>query len=79
MIDYLRVPCPRLYVFSLGRVAASRPKALAMAVPRPRKTIAKLRLTLPPVNRETCLRERRHGTQPVIKSVDSRFGGNDVT
>ena len=31
-----------------GRVAASRPKALAMAPPHPRKAIAKLRLTLPP-------------------------------
>jgi hypothetical protein len=33
-----------------GRVAASRPKALAMADGR---TIAKLRLTLPPAQRET--------------------------
>ncbi len=31
-----------------GWVAASRPKALAMAPPNERKTIAKLRLTLPP-------------------------------
>jgi len=30
------------------RVAASRPQALAMAAPHPKKAIAKLRLTLPP-------------------------------
>jgi hypothetical protein len=33
-----------------SRVAASRPKALAMAVPHPKKAIAKLRLTLPPAS-----------------------------
>src|SRR4030042_1490630 len=32
-----------------GWVAASRPKALATAPSRPKKTIAKLRLTMPPV------------------------------
>jgi len=31
------------------RVAASRPQALAMAASHPKKTIAKLRLTLPPI------------------------------
>ncbi|RPJ38915.1 MAG: hypothetical protein EHM35_03475 [Planctomycetaceae bacterium] len=34
--------------WQLGRVAASRPRALAMVALHPRKAIAKLRLTLPP-------------------------------
>jgi hypothetical protein len=32
------------------QVASSRPKALAMVCPGPEKTIAKLRLTMPPGN-----------------------------
>ena len=33
-----------------GRVAASRPKALAMVASHPKKAIAKLRVTMPPGN-----------------------------